>query len=71
VLNLIRDTRGGRLYQPRFGERMRGSGPYAAMLHKRFEVACRRLGLQRRPPALDTTRFRVPPRAGTQGRLFG
>ncbi|MGH9749020.1 MAG: PA0069 family radical SAM protein, partial [Candidatus Polarisedimenticolia bacterium] len=36
VLALIRETRGGNLYDPAFGERMRGSGPYADLLARRF-----------------------------------
>ena len=34
------------------------------LLRRRFEVACRRLGLNRRTAALDTSRFRLPPRPG-------
>jgi DNA repair photolyase len=60
VLSLIRQTRGGKLYDSRFGARVRGEGPYAELLEKRFEVACGRLGLSDRPPPLDTTQFRVP-----------
>ena len=67
VLSLIRQTRGGKLYDPRFGARMRGEGPYAALLARRFAVACGRLGFSRERPALDTSRFRPP---GRSGRLF-
>jgi hypothetical protein len=49
---------------------MRGTGPIAELLRRRFAVARRRHGLTARPAPLDTTRFRVPPRAGDQGRLF-
>jgi DNA repair photolyase len=64
VLGLVRDTRGGELYQNAFGTRMRGTGHYAALLEDRFELARRRLRLERRPAALDTEQFRVPrPRA--------
>jgi DNA repair photolyase len=70
VLSLLRATRGGRLYDSRFGVRSRGEGPYADLLARRFEVACRRLGLDREPAALDRSAFRVPPRAGDQRRLF-
>jgi DNA repair photolyase len=70
VLNRVRETRGGELYRSRFGERMRGRGPTADLLKQRFAVACRRLGLSRHPPALDTTAFRVPAGPGSQGRLF-
>src|SRR5206468_6976149 len=70
VLSLIRQTHGGRLYDPEFGARMRGTGPYADLLRQRFAKACRRLGLGPRLSALDTTQFRVPPRRGDQPSLF-
>jgi DNA repair photolyase len=70
VLNLVRETRGGKLYDSEFGERMKGTGPYADILRRRFETACRRLGLTRSRLELDTTQFRVPPRAGDQPGLF-
>ena len=47
VLGLIREMRGGRLNDPRFGHRMRGEGPYAQLLSARFAAACRRAGLDR------------------------
>ncbi|HSK40113.1 MAG TPA: PA0069 family radical SAM protein [Arenibaculum sp.] len=72
VLNLLRDARGGALYRSQFGARMKGSGPHAELLARRFELACRRLGLDRRRwHDLDTTRFRPPPRPGDQIELFG
>jgi len=67
VLSLIRQVRGGALTDSRFGRRMRGSGPIAALLAQRFAAACRRHGLTRESAAtLDTTRFRVPAGPGTQ-----
>jgi len=72
VLNLLRDARGGRLNDPRFGHRMRGEGPYAALLAARFEAACRRFGIAAgRGPSLDCSRFVRDPRAPDQGDLFG
>ena len=70
VLSLIRQARGGRLNDGTFGARMRGGGPHAEMLRRRFEVARRRSGLDRVPAPLDTTRFRVPAALGDQLRLF-
>ena len=78
VLSLIRQTRGGALYDSRFGLRQRGSGAYADLLAQRFAVAARRLGLERRGAGvagLDCTRFRVPeaaakPPAADQLSLF-
>jgi DNA repair photolyase len=70
VLALLKEMRGGRLYDPRFGKRMSGEGPHAALLQKRFTVALRRLGLRHRALPLDETLFRVPQQPGDQGRLF-
>ncbi len=69
VLSLIRQCRGGRLYDSEFGGRMRGQGPYADLLAARFSTACRRLGINSRRAhdvGLDTSRFRPPPKAGDQ-----
>ncbi len=72
VLNLLRELRGGRLNDPRFGHRMRGEGAYAQMLAARFATGCRRHGLQRGGgPQLDTGRFLHDPRAPRQHDLFG
>jgi DNA repair photolyase len=73
VLRLLREARGGKLYDSTWGERMRGEGLYAELLRKRFENACRRFGLRTgdgRSVDLDVTRFRVPGRP-EQGSLFG
>ena len=70
VMSLVRDMRGGRENDPRFGFRMRGTGPYALLLRNRFELACRRLGLMSAGrDGLNTADFRPPPRAAAQLRL--
>jgi DNA repair photolyase len=61
VLSLLRQSRGGRLNDPRFGLRMKGDGPYAQMIKARFALSCRRLRLDTGPaPRLDTSSFRPP-----------
>ena len=60
VLSLIRQMRGGALYQSQFGLRMRGDGPIADMLNARFAVAVKRLELNLVRYRLDASRFRVP-----------
>jgi DNA repair photolyase len=70
VMSLVRQARGGRDNDARFGARMTGSGDYAQLLGKRFELACKRLGLNREELALDRRSFRVPARAGDQLGLF-
>ena len=71
VMSLIRQMRGGKDNESRFGARMRGEGPFADLIRQRFRRACRRLGLnEARELTLDCSRF-VPPRAVTgQGELF-
>jgi len=67
VMNRMRDCRGGRDYDARFGARMRGTGPYADLLRKRFRLAHARLGFTG-VPELDSTQFSPP--ADGQLRLF-
>lgn len=65
VLSLIRQIRGGELYQSEFGTRMKGEGPIAQLLSARFKTATRRLGLNAMRYRLDTSRFHVPDIART------
>ena len=61
VLNHIRELRGGKLNDPRFGSRMGGEGVYAEHLARLFEVSRRRAGIPAgRSPALSTAAFRRP-----------
>lgn len=60
VLNLIRETRGGELSDPRFHHRMEGSGVYADLLARRFDRAARQHGLTDARTPLDCSRFAVP-----------
>lgn len=60
VLNRLRSLRGGRLYDARYGTRMRGEGPFADQVEKMFEIACRKAGLNRRSISLSTAAFRSP-----------
>lgn len=69
VLNLLRECHDGEVYRARWGERMRGTGPYSELLRARFRRLCRRLDLQRRAQ-LSTDAFAPPPREGDQLSLF-
>jgi DNA repair photolyase len=70
VMSLIHDMREGRDNDPRFGTRMRGTGPYAQLLRERFRIACRRLKLNARGrDPLTTALFTPPTAAGQQLRL--
>jgi DNA repair photolyase len=60
VLNRVRELRGGRLNDPRFGSRMRGEGEWARQLDQLFHAAVARAGLHSRPLDLTTKAFRRP-----------
>ncbi|MBI1943421.1 MAG: PA0069 family radical SAM protein [Betaproteobacteria bacterium] len=75
VISIVRQSRGGRENDPNFGSRMSGTGKFAELIGRRFEVACKRLGLNREDDhmasrgGLDCARF-VPPSSGGQLKLF-
>jgi DNA repair photolyase len=69
VMSLVRESHGGKHYEPQWGTRMRGSGPYSEMLRVRFDTATRRLGLNLphgRLARLDTTLFAPPRQSSNQ-----
>jgi DNA repair photolyase len=68
VMNIIRSIRQGRENDPDFFTRMRGSGPWAELLAKRFAIACKRFGLNKERIVLRTDLFRPP--EGAQMRLL-
>ncbi len=70
VLNTLRGARGGRLNDPRFGSRMRGEGPMADMIMKRFRKARDTAGLSERRWDLRTDLFKRPGHDGRQLSLF-
>ncbi|MCB1511433.1 MAG: PA0069 family radical SAM protein [Hyphomicrobiaceae bacterium] len=69
VIKLVQAMHGGKDYDPSFGTRQRGSGPYAVLIAKRFRLALQRLGLNQRHDRLRTDLFQPPPEKG-QLRLF-
>jgi DNA repair photolyase len=74
VISIVRQMRGGKDNDPRFGSRMTGVGNFAELIEKRFDIACRRYGLNghgapRKRAELDCSRFRPPSPAG-QMKLF-
>ncbi|MGH8601575.1 MAG: PA0069 family radical SAM protein, partial [Gammaproteobacteria bacterium] len=70
IMNRVRDLRSGRENDSAFGTRFRGSGVYAQLLRRRFEVACKRLGLNRSKHTLNTGQFRSPSTVQRKLRLF-
>jgi len=74
VISIVHQMRGGRDNDPNFGTRMSGTGKFAELIEKRFDIACKRFGLNdhgagRKRPELDCSLFRVPG-AGGQMALF-
>jgi DNA repair photolyase len=70
VTSLIRQARGGLDYDARWGSRMVGSGPVAAMIGARFALAVKKYGLNQSRREADLSQFRVPPKSGDQLSLF-
>lgn len=65
VRNALAELRGGHLYDPRFGQRMRGEGVRWGVIEQMFQTQCKRLGLnirERSKPDAATTPFRRPTR---------
>jgi len=59
VMSLIRSMRGGKDYDSEWGRRMKGTGPYAWQIGRRFEIAAKRLGLNTERRRLRTDLFRA------------
>ncbi|BDA83051.1 radical SAM protein [Aureimonas sp. SA4125] len=66
VLSLLRSMRDGKDYDAEWGKRMRGTGPYAFQIRKRFELAAKRLGLNTERAVLRTDLFTPPRQEGVQ-----
>ncbi|MGH6887810.1 MAG: PA0069 family radical SAM protein [Rhizomicrobium sp.] len=66
VMSLVRQMRGGKDYDSQWHTRMKGTGPYAEMIAKRFRMAVKRFGLNRVRMPLALDKFRRPPRTGDQ-----
>ena len=66
VMSLVRSMRDGKDYDAEFGKRMKGAGPYAWQISRRFEMATKRLGLMRRSLQLREDMFVSPNSDGVQ-----
>jgi DNA repair photolyase len=66
VMSLVRSMRDGKDYDAEFGKRMKGAGPYAWQISRRFEMATKRLGLMRRSLHLREDLFISPNSDGVQ-----
>lgn len=70
VMSLVRQTRGGKDYDPDWARRMKGTGPVADLIAARFKAAIKRYGLDGARHDLDVTQFRVPREMMPQMDLF-
>jgi DNA repair photolyase len=70
IMARLREMRGGRDNDARFGSRMTGEGVWSQLLRQRFQKACQRLGLNQAKAPLDAGPFRPPARQQGQGSLF-
>ncbi|MDG4880578.1 PA0069 family radical SAM protein [Mesorhizobium sp. WSM4884] len=66
VMSLIRSMRDGKDYDSEWGKRMKGAGPYACQIGRRFEIAAKRLGLNAERRQLRTDQFVAGSGAGEQ-----
>ncbi|MEH6726669.1 MAG: radical SAM protein, partial [Hyphomicrobiales bacterium] len=70
VMSLVKSMRDGKDYDATWGRRMRGSGPYAWMVGRRFEKACQRLKIGTKRVELRTDLFTPPAKLDDQMSLF-
>jgi DNA repair photolyase len=66
VMSLVQSTRGGKDYDSSWGQRQTGTGPYAWMTGRRFQLAMENLGFNRKRLKLRTDMFVKPVREGDQ-----
>lgn len=70
VMSLVRSMRDGKDYDAEWGKRMRGTGPYAWQIGRRFEITARKLGFNRKRLPLRTDLFEPVEKDGKQLSLF-
>jgi DNA repair photolyase len=70
IMARVREMRGGRDNDPKFGSRMTGTGIWAQMIRQRFDKASARLGFHRSRFELDLSQFRRPSAQPGQASLF-
>jgi DNA repair photolyase len=70
VMSLVQSTRGGKDYDSSWGQRQTGTGPFAWMVGRRFQMAADRIGFNRKRLKLRTDMFTRPELPGDQLRLL-
>ncbi|MEW9918787.1 PA0069 family radical SAM protein [Marimonas sp. MJW-29] len=66
IVSRLREMHGGKEYDSRWHRRMRGEGPYAEMIARRFDIAMKRLGLATAATPMRSDLFRPPILPGAQ-----
>jgi DNA repair photolyase len=69
-MSLVRSMRDGKDYDAEWSKRMRGTGPYAWQIGRRFEIAARKLGFNTQRKHLRTDLFEPVQKGGKQLSLF-
>ena len=70
IMNIVRDMRGGKDYDARFGTRQTGEGNYAELFAQRFQLRCKKLGINITTTALDTSQFTAEAGRDAQLEMF-
>ncbi|MEM7506315.1 MAG: PA0069 family radical SAM protein [Pseudomonadota bacterium] len=66
VMERVREMHGGKDYDPQWSKRLRGTGPHAEIITKRFQLAAKRHRLTGSKPQLRIDLFAPPARPGDQ-----
>ncbi len=64
IISRLKSLRGGRLYDTRFGYRMKGEGAFSEQIGQTFRIACRKHGLGESGRQLTSQHFRRVPSQG-------
>lgn len=64
ILSRLKSLRGGKLYDTRYGYRMKGEGAYAEQVRQSFRIACLKNGLSDTGSPLTARHFRKVPSQG-------
>lgn len=70
IMHIVRDMRGGRDYDARYGLRQTGVGAYADLFAQRFRLISKKLGIDKVGSGLDVTQFTKPRTLQPQMELF-
>lgn len=70
IIMILRSMRGGKDYDADWQSRMRGQGPFAELVARRFRLACERLNIGKRKIALSFENFDPPFKSPKQLSLF-